>query len=513
MKFNALFVSATSACFELVNNDIYFCKDKYDVLVNGKKVLTDINTNVFSIYDLVPNRKYEIQIGNDKLEITTKNVSLILHSKDFINPSKTNDDTLVLQAAINCLPKNGLLVIDEGDYHITTLFLKSDMTLQLNKGARLLANTDVNAYPLIPGEVKYYDSDKMMQLGCWEGNPFICKTSIITAFHQENIDIVGLGTIDGQAQNSDFWKDVKKLPWGRPRDIHFNDCKNINMHGVTICNTPCWTIHPYFCDHTGWYDLVVNNPATGAPNTDGMDPEACDDIKVIGVNFSVGDDCIAVKSGKYYIGKTYKKPTQNLVIRNCYMHRGHGGVVLGSEIGAGTKDIQVERCIFEGTDRGLRIKTRRGRGKDSIIDGVLFKDILMKNVLTPLVVNMFYFCDPDGKTEYVYSKEKLPVDDKTPYIGSFVFDNIHATNAEYALGWFYGLPEQPIGSITIKNSSFTVKPDAKPGMPAMMSYIDEQCKLGFYFNNVKNVKFENVEASGYDGQKVILNNVDSFKEE
>jgi len=511
MKFNCIFVSPTSACFELDNKEIYYSNKKYDVYVNDKLTLKDVNTNVFSLYDLEPDKEYSIKVDNDIINIHTKAVSVILHAKDFSNPSKEKDDTLMLQATINILPKDGMLIIDEGEYHITSLFLKSDITIDIKKGAKLLASTNIDDYPLIPGEIKK-ENGQMMQIGAWEGKPFMMKTSIITGFHLSNINIVGQGIIDGQADKSKFWENVKTLPWGRPRDIYFNDCQHLYMHGITVKNTPCWTIHPYFCDHTGWFDLNISNP-NDAPNTDGMDPECCEDIKIIGVKFSVGDDCIAVKSGKIYIGKTYKRPSKNVVIRNCYMNHGHGGIVLGSEIGAGIKELSVERCLFEATDRGLRIKTRRGRGKDSIIDDVLFKDIIMKDVLTPLVVNMFYFCDPDGKTEYVWSKEKLPVDDQTPYIGKFIFDNIQATNAQYALGWFYGLPEMPIGSITIKNSSFTMKEDAKKGMPAMMSYIDEQCKTGFYFNNVDNVYFNNVSATGYDGEKVILNNVKEFKED
>lgn len=510
MKFKLLYVSCVSACFELINDDIYYSCKPFDVKLNGKVVLQNVKTNVFSLYNLKPNTTYEISIDSNNLIFVTKEVSVVLYASNFKNPSSSKDDTLMLQAAINVLPSNGLLVID-GNYHITSLFLKSDMTLEIKKDCSLLASIEVDDYPIMPSEIKKEDGS-MMQIGTWEGNPFVMKTSIITGFHLKNVNIVGEGKIDGQAQLSKFWENVKTLPYGRPRDIYFNDCENVYLHGISVENTPCWTIHPYFCKNTGFYDLNISNPATHAPNTDGMDPECCTNIEIIGVKFSVGDDCIAIKSGKYYIGKTYKVPTSNVVIRNCYMHNGHGGIVLGSEIGAGTKDLEVSRCLFENTDRGLRIKTRRGRGKDSIIDGVLFKDIKMINVLTPLVVNMFYFCDPDGKTEYVYSKEKLPIDDRTPYIGSFVFDNIEAIDAEYALGWFYGLPEQPIASITIKNSKFTVKNTARRGMPAMMSYIEEQSKTGFYFNNVKNVVFENVQAKGYIGDKVILNNVDNFVE-
>ena len=510
MKFETRYISCVSATFELSNKSIYFSETKYDVKVDGKIVLKDVNTNVFSIYNLEPNRDYVVSIDDYELKIHTLNVSLILHSKDFINESDKNDDTLALQTAINCLPKNGLLVIDEGEYHITTLFLKSDITVEIKKGAYLLGNTDIKAYPLFPGEVSYYEKDEKQQLGAWEGNPSIARTSVITAFYQENIHLVGEGVIDAQADKSDFWKDVKKLTWARPRILYFLNCKNIMVQGISVKNTPCWTIHPYFSSHIGFYDIKVSNPKD-APNTDGMDPEACDDVTILGVYFSVGDDCIALKSGKMYIGQTYKKPCSNVLIRNCMMHEGHGAIVLGSEIGAGVKDIVVERCYFDHTDRGLRIKTRRGRSKYSVVDGIHFKDIKMRNVLTPLVINMFYFCDPDGKTEYVWSKEKLPVDDRTPYLGSFVFENIDCEDAEYALGYFYGLPEQPIKSITIKNSSFSVKKDASKGKPAMMSFIDDYSKLGFYFNNVENVVMDNVVAKGYEGEEVILNNVTSYK--
>ena len=103
------------------------------------------------------------------------------------------------------------------------------------------------------------------------------------------------------------------------------------------------------------------------------------------------------------------------------MNKGHGAVVLGSECSGGIRDLKVEKCYFYDTDRGLRIKTRRGRGESMVIDGVTFDNILMDQVRTPLVMNMFYFCDDDGKTEYVWSKEALKVDERTPFLGSFIF--------------------------------------------------------------------------------------------
>jgi polygalacturonase len=173
----------------------------------------------------------------------------------------------------------------------------------------------------------------------------------------------------------------------------------------------------------------------------------------------------------------------------------------------GVKDIDVRQCLFEHTDRGLRIKTRRGRGKDAVIDNVKFENIRMKNVLVPLVINMFYFCDPDGKTEYVWSKEKLPVDERTPRLGRFHFRDIVCTDSEWAAGFFYGLPEQPIEEIVLENVAFRMKSGAGSGTPAMMTDAKALSKAGLHFTNVKTVRLLNVTLTGADGDGVVPENV------
>lgn len=184
------------------------------------------------------------------------------------------------------------------------------------------------------------------------------------------------------------------------------------------------------------------------------------------------------------------------------MQFGHGAIVLGSEMSGGVKNLKVERCYFDHTDRGLRIKTRRGRGNTAVIDGVEFNNIYMDNVLTPLVINMFYFCDPDGKTEYVWSKEKLPVDDRTPFLGKFTFNNIKAVNCEVCAGYFYGLPEMPIQQININDSELSFKDDAKADTPAMMSFAEECLRRGLVFKNVKEINLKNVRIDNQLGKKI-----------
>ena len=231
------------------------------------------------------------------------------------------------------------------------------------------------------------------------------------------------------------------------------------------------------------------------------------------MRFSVGDDAIAIKAGKVYMGMKYQTPATNHLVRNCLMEYAHGAMVLGSEMSGGVKDLTVSQCYFKHTDRGLRIKTRRGRGKYAVIDGVEFSNIKMDNVMAPLVMNMYYFCDPDGHEEIVWSKEKHPVDDGTPYLGSFLFRDMDCTDCEWAAGYFYGLVEQPIGSVTIENVNFTFKPDASSGFPAMMDYIDKECKRGLYFNYVNKVSLKNVTMSGQDGDRLITVNVDEVSDE
>lgn len=513
MKFHALYVSSVSACFELENSAPYYADSKYDVTVNGAPALLGVRTNVFSLFDLKPGTEYSVAVGDDCLTIVTKEESACLNVKDFgaVGDGVT-DDTTAIQNAILCCPVNGRVLVPAGTYFVRPLVLKSDMTLDLHEGAHLLADPVEEHYPLLPGEIHDAATGKEIQVSTWEGLPCQCRQSFISAHHAKNVAVVGRGVIDGNAVNSTWWNDVKARKIGRPKLVFFNQCENAVFHGILGKNSACWNFHPFFCKGVYFYDIAVEAPKD-SPNTDGTDPESCDDVRYIGVRFSVGDDAIAIKSGKMYMGMKYKTPASNHLIRNCLMEYAHGAVVLGSEMSGGIKDLTVSQCLFSHTDRGLRIKTRRGRGKYCVVDGVEFSNILMDNVMVPLVVNMYYFCDPDGKTEYVWSKKKLPVDDGTPYLGAFLFRDIECRDCEWAAGYFYGLPEMPVGSVTIENVRFTYKENAETGRPAMMSFADETCKLGLYFNCVKKVHLKNVSITGQVGDRVIAQNVDEVIEE
>ena len=506
MNFNIIFKSSTSFTLEMNNNDIY-STSAYDLYINDQLYAKDIITNVYSVYNLVPDTLYIVKVVQKdeeySLEVKTDYEYVCLNVKKFgAKGDGVSNDTNFIQACINACPDNGRVYIPKGDYYTGPLFLRSNTTIELAKGARLVGDTDRKNYPILPGVTYTTDEKDEYNLGSWEGNPLDCFASIITGINVENVKIIGEGIIDGNAQNGDWWVNVKKrnIAW-RPRGFFVNHCNNIALQGVTVTNTPSWNLHPYFSNNLKFIDLKLVNPKN-SPNTDGCDPESCDNVDIIGVYFSVGDDCIAIKAGKIYMGRKHKKPSSNFNIRNCSMNFGHGAIVLGSEMSGGIKNINVTRCLFNQTDRGLRIKTRRGRGKDAVIDGILFENIKMTDVLTPLVVNMFYYCDPDGHTEYVYSKEKLPVDDRTPYLGSFTFRDIDCQNVNVAAGTFYGLPEQPIKSIELENVSFGYAKDKVSGIPAMMEFLEPMSGKGLIFSYVDTVSLKNVTFTGLESKEV-----------
>lgn len=512
LKFNLLLVTNRSASFELDNNDIYYSKKEFNVYVNDQLVLENKNTNVFSLYNLEPNTEYKVKVDEFVFDLKTLDESASLNVRDFgaVGDGK-HDDTMALQAAINSVPKNGTLIIPEGTYYTLPLFLKSDVTIDLKKGATLLGNTDRKLYPILPPFVYHNDGTKQ-ELGHWEGVPQPIFASIITGLYVENVNIIGEGVIDANANNSDWW-DFPITPEGgafRPRGIYINRGKNVGVQGVSVKNTPSWNVHPIFSENMKFIDIYLESHKD-SPNTDGCNPESCTHVEIIGVKFSVGDDCIAIKSGKMYPDMNKPVPMVDLTIRNCHMAYGHGAVVLGSEMSGGIKDLYVSRCLFEHTDRGLRIKTRRGRGRDSVVDNVNFSNIYMDHVLAPLTINMFYNCvDPDKHSEYVWSKEALPVDERTPLLGNFTFKDMVCDNVHAAAGFFYGLPEETIKSVTIDNIHFTMAEDAQAFKPIMMDHLDKTTKLGIVAHNVDKLTITNSTVKGQSGEEVVMSGVKEY---
>ena len=392
----------------------------------------------------------------------------------------------------------GRVSVPAGEYETAGLVLRSNVELHLEAGAVLRFVDDFDAYPVV--NIR------------WEGYEQPCHRPLVYAKNEVNVALTGLGMLEGQGKK--WWTAfrAKTLSAARPCAVCFEDCTRVRMSDFVVRNSPSWTIHPVRCEDVTIDKLTIVNPFD-SPNTDGIDPESCEYIRIIGMNIHVGDDCIAMKASKVFLGMKLKRSCEHTVIRNCLLDKGHGGIVIGSEMSGGVKDMVVTQCLMDHTDRGLRVKTRRGRGNTAVIDGLVFRNVEMRGVKAPFVINMFYFCDPDGHGPYVQCREPMPVDEYTPKLGSLTMENIVATDAQFAGCYFDGLPEQPIERVTMRDVSITFDPNAKEGQAAMADNRPLVKKLAIYAENVKEIDLHNVKIEGYEGERLHFANVGHFEED
>ena len=506
-------VFCRSVTIERKNDSRYETEEECVVWLDGKEILRS-HQNVITLDGLKPDTEYQISLDAETgaKSVRTRKESFLLNVRDFgACGDGTKLDTAAIQAAIAACPVDGTVYLPKGTYLSGPLFLKSQMTLWIDEGATLLGDPDRTHYPKLPGMVRnLYDNDKEFSVASWEGNPLDAFASLITGIGVHDVDVIGRGVIDGNADHGDWWENVrqKRIAW-RPRTVFFSNCRNVRIQALTIRNSPSWTIHPYYCDHVRLLDLTILNPEE-APNTDGMDPESCEDLLFLGSRISVGDDCVAIKSGKLYMASYHYKQTKNIKIRNCLFEKGHGSVTVGSEIAGGVEDVHVSQCIFRGTDRGVRIKSRRGRGERSVITNMVFENIRMERVMMPVTANMFYFCDPDGHTEYVQGQYFMPVDYRTPKIGSLTVRDCICTDVNASFVCAYGLPEAPIESITLENVTVSFLPEAErvPTRPIMMDNFPKMSGKSLFVKNVRELTCKNVTIVGSADQEPEIENVE-----
>lgn len=211
------------------------------------------------------------------------------------------------------------------------------------------------------------------------------------------------------------------------------ECKNVLIEGVSFSNPPFWTIMPCFTENVTITGITIENPGN-SPNTDGIDPSSCKNVHISNCHISVGDDCIVIKSGRDEDGREANSPTENITITNCTMLRGHGGVVIGSEMSAGVRRVVISNCVFDGTDIGIRIKTMRGRG--GVVEDILVSNVIMNNIVNEgILITLRY-----QKTQ----PEPLSV--RTPSVSNVNLSGIYIKGASRPVA-IYGLEERDVSAI------------------------------------------------------------------
>jgi polygalacturonase len=409
-------------------------------------------------------------------------------------PDKKTLCTRAFNAALQAAAAagGGTLYVPAGQFLTGPIRLQSNLTLELDAGAILAFSQNPADFPLV--------------FTRWEGVECNVYSPLIYGINLENVAVIGRGTLDGCGEY--WWREFRKntLNYPRPRFISFENCHNGLIEGVKIVNSPAWTINPIRCNNIAIHKVSIENPAN-SPNTDGINPDSCKNVHISDCHLDVGDDCISLKSGKENCRE--KIPCENITIVNCTMVHGHGGVVIGSEMSGGIRNVVISNCVFEGTDRGIRIKSRRGRG--GVVEDIRISNVIMNGVITPFTMNKYYFCGQGGKEPYVWNKNPDVVDERTPVFRRIHFSNITAREVGAAAGFLYGLPEMPISDISFTNVSLQLARDSEPAFPAMMSHLEPMTQQGFICHYVKNALFNNVSVSGHAGSAFTFENAGNIE--
>ncbi|MBI4785634.1 MAG: glycoside hydrolase family 28 protein [Chloroflexi bacterium] len=397
-------------------------------------------------------------------------------------------DTRAFQAAIDARAESGggTVYVPAGRYVIGSIFLRDNITLHLDAGATLLASEREDDYPVIRAR--------------WEGVERETHAPVIAGSHLQNIAIVGRGTIDGRG--APWWERhrAKTLRYPRPRLISFADCANVLIEGVTLFNSPSWTINPVRCENVTVDKVTIVNPPD-SPNTDGINPDSCRNVHISNCRVDVGDDCVTLKSGIECEPPELRAPCDNIAITNCTMVHGHGGVVIGSETSGGIRNVVISNCIFVGTDRGIRLKSRRGRG--GIVEDIRVTNIVMQDVLCPFTMNLYYHIGAKGNQD-IADKRPHAVDHGTPRFRRIRFSHITARGAHYAAGFLYGLPEMPLEDISFDDVSIAMSPDAIAGEPDMADDVEPMQRAGLFIRNARRLRLRDVEITGQVGPPLIV---------
>ncbi|HTZ21086.1 MAG TPA: glycosyl hydrolase family 28 protein [Opitutaceae bacterium] len=337
----------------------------------------------------------------------------------------------------------GRVLVPAGKWLTGPIHLQSSIDLHLAQGAEVIFSDQFDDY--LP--------NVLVRVG---GIELYNYSPLVYAHGCENIAITGPGRLNGNAQAWWGWQKketkaffdqgargvpVEQRVFGtpeaaiRPSFVSFIGCKNVLLEGFTIGGGPNWTIHPIYCENLIVRRVTVD---TDGPNNDGIDPDSCRNVLIEHCTFSTGDDCVVLKSGYNEDGWRVGRPTENVVMRWCTSRRGHGGLVVGSEMSGDVRNVYMHDCGFEGTDRAVRIKSRRGRG--GIVENVWAENLTAKDMKYEVVIlNMDYSSDTKQLTN-----------EKAPLFRNMTFRHITGAGAPAAIR-LTGLPDSPIQNIRFED--------------------------------------------------------------
>ncbi|HEX6275660.1 MAG TPA: glycoside hydrolase family 28 protein [Polyangiaceae bacterium] len=356
----------------------------------------------------------------------------------------------------------GRVVVPPGEFVTGPIVLASNVNLHVSEGATLKFVTEPARYPRV--------------FTRWEGIECMNYCPLVYAFEQTNVAVTGKGTLDGQAARDNWWawklSHWKETGQDLPEDAQRPDaraliamgekgvpvaervfgaghklrpsffqpyrCKNVLVEGVTIVRSPMWEVHPVLCENVTVRDVTIRSHG---PNNDGCDPESCRDVLIERCVFDVGDDCIAIKSGKNDDGRRVNVASENILVRNSTFEDGHGGVVLGSECSGHIRNVFVENCTMDSPnlERMLRFKNNAVRG--GVLENVFVRNVRVGTVAEAvLTIDLLYEEGANGR--------------HVPVVRNVRIDSVTATAAPRVM-YVVAFPGAVIDGIRFADSTFT----------------------------------------------------------
>lgn len=378
---------------------------------------------------------------------TARNQQISINAKTTgaVGNGKT-DDTKAIQAAIDRCPPGGTVELSPGTYMSGSIFLKSNMTFRIDKGAILKGTENDSEYPIVPSRIA----------GIEMPNP----ACLVNATDCTNTVLTGHGVIDGSGKKwwDYFWQQRKLRGRGvdfqvlRPLLVGFTRCSNCKITDLTLRNPAMWTLHVLYSHDIDVQGLTIRAPRH-APSSDGIDVDSSQDIHISHCDIACDDDNISLKAGRDSDGLRVNKPCHDVTIRDCTFGAG-SGVAMGSETAGGIYDVLVDHCTFKGTGAVVRIKSMMGRG--GTVRDITYQNITAVNVRSPIEINLAWG-GSDWK-KFVDPKFAAPVPPAigTPHVRAIHIRNLTATDCPTA-GIIFGLPNSPVTNVTFDHVDISAK--------------------------------------------------------